>query len=157
MFNLLICFTQVAEIFGIKIFHYAGNMNFVNGHQLSSDLQDKVGVKPRLVLKFREKQAKRGGYSDPNEFENNYTLRCIVVDMSAVSKIDPGGVATLRDVVTEFSQIDVPVYLAACSPIVFDKIYKCDLLEKNQLTFMIFATVHDAVFYAQRELVTKTS
>lgn len=132
-------------------------MNFVNAHQLSSDLQDKVGVKPRLVLKYRVKQAKRDGYTDPNDFENKYTLKCIVIDMSAVSKIDPGGVSTLRDVVAEFFQIDVPVYLAACSPIVFDKIQKCDMLEKNELTFMIFATVHDAVFYAQRELVIKTA
>ncbi|OXU22031.1 hypothetical protein TSAR_012510 [Trichomalopsis sarcophagae] len=147
----------VAEIFGVKIFHYSGNLNFMNANRLSPDLQDKVGVRPRQVLKYRHKLAKKGIYAEANDFENKCTLRCIVVDMSAVSKIDSSGVVTLREVVADFAQIDIPVYLAACSALVYDKIQKCDMFEKGELSFMIFATVHDAVFFAQRELVSKSS
>ena len=150
-------FLQVAEIFGIKIFHYVGSLNFVNASHLSSVLQQTVGVSPRQVLKHRVKLAKRGIYTEPNDFETRSSLRCIVMDMSAVTYIDATGVAMLRELVHDFGQIDVPLYLAACSAAVYDQIGKCELIQKGELTFVIFATVHDAVFYAQRDIVTKSS
>ncbi|XP_058805489.1 solute carrier family 26 member 6-like isoform X2 [Phymastichus coffea] len=146
----------VAEIFGIKIFHYSGGLNFINAGQLSHDLQEKVGVKPRLVLKHRAKLAKKGIYAEPNDFETKCTIKCIVIDVGAVSKIDSSGVHALREIVADFAQIDISVYLAACSPLVYDKIQRCDQLEMGQLTFVVFATVHDAVFYAKRELMSKS-
>jgi solute carrier family 26 protein len=148
---------QVIEIFGLKIFHYAGSLNFVNSNQLISEFNKKVGAKPSEIQQYREKIAKRGLYVEPNDFDDKSTLKCIVVDMSAVSKIDSSGVKTLRDIVAEFAQIDVPVYLAACPGIVFDMIHKCDVLEKGDLTFVIFATVHDAVCFVQREHMSKST
>ncbi|XP_011498116.1 PREDICTED: solute carrier family 26 member 10-like [Ceratosolen solmsi marchali] len=150
-------YVGVAEIFGLKIFHYAGSINFVNANQLISDLRNKVGVKPSQIQKYRTKLAKKGVYVEPNDFDDKITLKCIVIDMSAVSKIDSSGVRALRDIVADFSQIDVHVYLAACSGIVFDMIQKCDLLEKGELTCIIFATVHDAVYFVQREHMSKST
>lgn len=77
--------------------------------------------------------------------------------MSAVSSVDATGVAALRDVVLDFSSINVPVYLASCSGPVYDLVYECDRLDKGELGFTIFATIHDAVFFAQRELCYKTT
>ena len=127
----------------------------MNASQLSSDLHEKVGVNPRQVLKYRTKLAKRGIYSDSNDFENKCSLRCVVIDMSAVSTIDASGVTAIREVVADFAQIDIPVYLANCSVIVYDVIHKCNKLDKAEDPFTTFATVHDAIFYAQRELVSK--
>ncbi|XP_014203830.1 solute carrier family 26 member 10 isoform X2 [Copidosoma floridanum] len=144
----------VAEIFGVKIFHYSGSLSFANASQLGPNIQAKVGVEPRKILKYRAKLMKRNGnaYAESSEFENRCTLRCIVVDMSAVSSIDSAGVAALHDVVSEFASIDVPVYLAGCLGSVYDLIHKCDILKIGELGFTVFATVHDAVFFAQREL-----
>ena len=149
--------SQVAEVYGIKIFRYAGSLNFVNSGQLGSELQEKVGVRPQQVLKWRAKLAKRGLYAEPAELESGFSLRCVVIDMSAVSRIDASGVRALRETVAEFGSIDVPVYLAACSGPVFDRIHKCELLEHGEFGFMVFATVHDAVFFAQRELLAKSA
>lgn len=114
-------------------------------------------MKPRQVLKHRAKLAKKGIYPESNDFETKYTIKCIVIDMSAVSKIDSTGVNALREIVAEYSQIDIPVYLAGCSPLVYDKIQTCDQLQMGGLTFVIFATIHDAVFFAQRDLASKSS
>ena len=73
--------------------------------------------------------------------------------MSALTYIDPTGVKALREIVEEFAQIEIPVYLAACSVSVFDNIQKCDLYEKRKSSFRIFATIHDAVFYTQRPIL----
>ena len=71
--------------------------------------------------------------------------------MSAVNYIDPTGVKALREVVEEFAEIQISIYLAACSVTVFDNIKKCDLYEKANSSFRMFATIHDAVFYSQQE------
>ncbi|KAJ8683173.1 hypothetical protein QAD02_018965 [Eretmocerus hayati] len=149
----------VADAFGIKIYHYAGSLNFVNAGHFVSDVETKVDVRPRDVLRYRAKLAKRGVYADSVELEGTRLAlaRCLIVDMSAVSRIDASGVSALRELILEFEQIDVPVYLAACPPLVFDKILRCEKLEKTQLGFVVFATLHDAVAFAQRELVAKTA
>lgn len=76
--------------------------------------------------------------------------------MSAVTYIDPTAVDILRDIVSDFGQISVPVYITSCSAMVFDRIQKCDLLQKGKLTFTIFATIHDAVHFAQQEVASKS-
>ncbi|KAL7289257.1 hypothetical protein TKK_0017194 [Trichogramma kaykai] len=150
----------VGEIFGIKIYHYAGSLNFVNSRHLGPDIYRKIGVEPSSVLKYRAKLAKRsnGNYTSSDDYENqSSSIRCIIIDMSAVTHLDSAGVSALREIRDDYAQLEIPVYISACSPLVYDVIYKCEVLKKKDMSFVIFATVHDAVFYAQRELVTKVS
>ncbi|XP_033215151.1 solute carrier family 26 member 6-like [Belonocnema kinseyi] len=140
------------EIRGTKIVHYCGSLNFVTEGQFRTQIQNAVGIVPRKVLKHRLKLAKRGLYLNENDCDND-DVQFIIVDMSALTYIDPTGVKALREIVEEFAQIEIPVYLAACSVSVFDNIQKCDLYEKGISSFRIFATIHDAVFYSERPLI----
>lgn len=141
---------QTKEISGIKIIHYAGNLNFVTERQFRSEIQQAIGIVPRKILKRRIKLSKRGLYLTDDDCDS-LDVQFIIIDMSALTYIDPTGVKTLRDIVDEYCQIEIPVYLAACTVSVFDNIQKCDIYEKGKPSFRIFATIHDAVFYSQQE------
>lgn len=41
-------------------------------------------------------------------------LKCLILDFSAVSYIDPSGVSMLKLIGQDFHRIDVPVYVAGC-------------------------------------------
>ncbi|CAB0031540.1 unnamed protein product, partial [Trichogramma brassicae] len=89
----------VGEIFGIKIYHYAGSLNFVNSRHLGPDIYRKIGVEPSSVLKYRAKLAKRsnGNYTSSDDYENqSSSIRCIIIDMSAVTHLDSAGVSALH-------------------------------------------------------------
>jgi ABC-type transporter Mla MlaB component len=45
----------------------------------------------------------------------NRELRCLILDFSSLSHIDPSGVSMLQVVTEGFQKIDIPVYIAACS------------------------------------------
>ena len=110
-------------------------------------------------MKYRAKIAKNNSriYAERDDYNQYSSIRCVVLDMSSVTHLDSSGVAVLREVVENYSLIDVPVFLASCSPSVYDFINQCEKLHKKEMGFMVFATIHDAVFFAQRELVTKNS
>ncbi|XP_015514317.1 solute carrier family 26 member 6-like isoform X1 [Neodiprion virginianus] len=145
-------FKGTTELCGIKIFHYCGGLNFANSGHLKSELFKLVGVVPREVVEERRKLTKKGLYPDPLGSEDKEALRCIILDLSAMSYIDPSGINTLRFLTTEFEKIEVPVYLAGCSGPVFEQIVKCDQFQNKEPSFRIFVGVHDAVTFIQHEL-----
>ncbi|XP_012269237.2 solute carrier family 26 member 6-like isoform X2 [Athalia rosae] len=145
-------FKGTTELCGIKIFHYCGGLNFANSGHLKSELFRLVGIIPRQVIEERKKLAKRGLYPDQHGSDEKEVLRCIIIDLSALSYVDPTGINTLKFLASEFEKIEVPIYLAGCSGPVFEQIVKCDLLDKTNPRFKIFAAVHDAVSFTQHEL-----
>ena len=44
----------------------------------------------------------------------NRELRCLILDFSSLSHIDPSGVSMLQVVTDSFQKIDIPIYIAAC-------------------------------------------
>lgn len=75
-------------------------------------------------------------------------INCIIMDMSALSYVDPSGIKMLHSIADEYSSIDVPVFIAGCSPPVFESIVKSEKFAESEQSFRIFATIHDAVTYA---------
>lgn len=141
---------QTVELTGIKIFHYCGGLNFANRHYFKSRVFKLVKVEPQKALKLRAKRAKNSMYHSKYDHDNDQNeLHCIVMDMSALSYIDPSGIGALHAIADEFSLIDVPVYLAGCSAPVVESILKCDKYAKGEHHFRIFVTIHDAVTYAR--------
>lgn len=140
------------EIPGMKIFHYCGVLNFANSSNFKSELYNTVGVNPQKVIDHRIKLREQGIYTDSEEFEDKQELRCVIIDMSALSHIDSTGVITLNSVMKEFQQIDVQFYLVSCTSPVFETIKKCDLYLHGTLTFKIFATIQDARTYLDKKL-----
>ena len=52
---------------------------------------------------------------DTQDTEDKQELRCIIMDMSALSYIDSSGVSTLHSTIKDFQQIDVHFYFANCT------------------------------------------
>ena len=95
-------------------------------------------------------------------------LRCVILDFSAVTFVDPSAVDVLRQLQSDLAKLDVVVYFAACSgefgPVrppyltllpgpVFEKFLVCDRYQKKESQFNIFPTIHDAVLFAQSHVL----
>lgn len=143
------------EIPGLKIFHYCGTLNFANSNHFKSELHKLVGVNPQQIIKHRTKLKEKGIYVDVHDSDDIGDLRCIIMDMSAVSYMDSSSVNALRAVTTEFSQIDVQFYFASCPSPIFETIKKCDLYAYGKLSFKIFATIQDAITYSENEFYSR--
>jgi solute carrier family 26 protein len=144
------------EIPGLKIFQYCGGINFATRNTFKAELLRLVDINPQKELIYRTKLTKYGDEIDVKQTESpnakiarlqrkvNRELRCLILDFSSLSHIDPSGVSMLQVVTEGFQKIDIPVYIAACSDPIYEKISKCGLL-KHKSSIRTFPTVHDAV------------
>ncbi|XP_054007384.1 solute carrier family 26 member 6-like isoform X1 [Hylaeus anthracinus] len=148
-------YKAAVEIPGLKIFQYCGTLNFANSNHFKSELYKRVGVNPHNVIEHRLKLREKGIYIDTGDSEDKQELRCIVMDMSALSYIDSSGVVALHSTITEFNQIDVNFFFVNCSSPIFEMIKKCDLYLHGKLTFKIFPTIRDAKMYLDNKFYSR--
>lgn len=45
----------------------------------------------------------------------NTNLKCLILDFSSVSYVDPSGVSMLKNVIDSFQKLAITVYFAGCS------------------------------------------
>lgn len=45
----------------------------------------------------------------------NANIKCLILEFSALSYIDPSGITTLKAIAQDFRKIDIPIYIAGCS------------------------------------------
>ncbi|KAF2888462.1 hypothetical protein ILUMI_17711 [Ignelater luminosus] len=149
------------ELEGIKIFHYRGGINFASRNTFKSELCRLVGINPQQELIMRRKLAKIEAaeeLSGSNVFiqklsnkveklkkKTKTDLKCLIVDFSAVSYIDPSGVSMIKLLGEDFHRIDVPVYVAGCCGPVYEMMKKCNVVNDKKNLIRIFPTIHDAV------------
>ncbi|XP_046815512.1 sulfate transporter isoform X1 [Vespa crabro] len=143
------------EIEGIKIFHYSGSLNFANRAHFKSEVYKLIGINPQKVIRQRLKLKQKNIHLDEQDFEHKDGLRCIIMNMSAVSYIDPAGVNVIHAVASEFSEIQIHFYLASCTSPIFEMIKKCEMYTYKELSFKIFATIEDAVSYSRSALLSR--
>lgn len=143
----------VQEIGGIKIFHYCGALNFASKAQFKKLIYEGTGVKPSKVLEKMNSSQEEKNSNERNLLLND--LKCLVMDFSALSYIDPTCVDVLCDLVAEFRDVEVQVYIAGCSGPVYETFCKCARYQKKKYNFVIFPTIHDAVLYGRRNLLEK--
>ncbi|XP_003699670.1 prestin isoform X1 [Megachile rotundata] len=145
-------FKTAVEVPGLKIYHYCGTLNFANSNYFKSELYKLIGINPQKVIeqkiKFREKEI----YMKAQDSDEKQELKCVIMDMSALSYIDSSGVSTLHSVIQEFQQIDVQFYFANCTSPIFETIKKCNLYLHKTVLLKIFATIQDAKIYYEKEL-----
>ncbi|XP_020283272.1 solute carrier family 26 member 6 isoform X2 [Pseudomyrmex gracilis] len=142
------------EIPGIKIFHYCGTLNFANNNHFKSTVYTLVGVCPQKIVKLRKQLAEEGHFLNDKNSESKSELHCVIMDMSALSYIDPSSVQVLHSIVEEFAQINVEVYFTNCPSSVYETIKKCDLYIYGTMSLQMFATVQDAVTYFQSNSIS---
>jgi len=156
----------VKELFDVKVFHYQGSINFASKNLFKSELYSAIDIHPQKELVLKKKYEK---LSSSEEFlsddvslsklkqkleklKSRTTVRCIVLDFSALSYIDSSGVTMLKLLSQEFRRIEIPIYIGGCSEPIYEMMCKCDLLNEKKNYYKIFPTVHDAVQQATSSL-----
>ncbi|XP_031828182.1 prestin isoform X2 [Nomia melanderi] len=128
------------ELPGIKIFHYAGSLNFACRQHFREEVYKVAGLTPR-------KEPDAGFKHD--ELKEIKKLRTLILDFTRVSHIDLAAATTLGNLIDEYCDADVSVYLAGCSGPVYEMTRKCNLTECRGGLFAVFPTVADAVNFAR--------
>ncbi|XP_076286440.1 prestin isoform X2 [Lasioglossum baleicum] len=128
------------ELPGIKIFHYSGSLNFACRQHFRDKVYKVAGLTPR-------KEPDVGFKHD--ELKEIKKLRTLILDFTAVSHMDPAAATTLGNLIDEYSDADVFVYVAGCSGPVYEMMRKCNLTECRGGLFAVFPTVADAVNFAR--------
>ncbi|CAG9864190.1 unnamed protein product [Phyllotreta striolata] len=140
------------EIKGLKIFQYAGGINFATRNIFKHDLFSLIGVDPQKEIinrtKLIDEQSKLTTNKDKIDKlkkKVNYKLKCVIMDFSTVSSADPSGIKMLSSVVESFEKIDVLVYIVGCTDPVYNLMDKCGLLTAKSEYLRLFPSIHDAV------------
>ncbi|KAG7202324.1 hypothetical protein KM043_018656 [Ampulex compressa] len=138
-------FKGTVEIPGIKILHYSGSLNFACKQQFRSEVYKVTEIVPQKILNRRAKATdKQEGNQDTK------MLSVLILDFTALFHVDLTGATTIRNIVTEYCDLEILVYIAGCSGPVYETMRKCGLLECEQSRFFaIFPTVADAVHFAR--------
>ncbi|KMQ92247.1 solute carrier family 26 member 6-like isoform x1 protein [Lasius niger] len=144
-------YKAAVEIHGVKIIHYCGTLNFANNNYFRSIVYRLIGTCPRKMIKHRRKLAEENHFLDDRDSEGRHELQCIIMDMSALSYIDPSSVQMLHLIVEEFTQVNIKFYFVNCPSPIFEMIKKCDLYIYGELSLKIFATIQDAIAYFRNE------
>lgn len=104
--TMVICL-QAEEIAGIKIFHYCGSLNFASRMSFKSELCSLIRID--LAREMRNQMT-----SMQPRYES-INLKCMIIDFSALSYIDPSGVSSLKLLINDFNKLSINVYIAGAS------------------------------------------
>jgi len=96
-----------------------------------------------------------GHFLDEKNSRGICELQCIIMDMSALSYIDPSSIQVLHVIVEEFTQVNIEFYFVNCPSPIFETIKKCDLYVYGIMSLKIFATIQDAITYFQNEIASR--
>lgn len=77
--------------------------------------------------------------------KSNINFKSLILDFTALSFIDPSAVIMLKQLITEFNNLNIRVTIAGCSVPVYEVLRKCELVEEN--INLLFPSVHDAVVH----------
>ncbi|XP_022902942.2 prestin-like isoform X1 [Onthophagus taurus] len=130
----------VKEIEKIKIFHYCGSLNFATKHTFKNHLSRKIGFNPNELLTKLEQ--------NKNALPL-IVIKCIIIDCSAITYVDPSGGDLLRDLSKTYEKLGIRFYVATCSGPIYETLKKCEKYDEKEGSLELFPTIHDAVLYAQ--------
>ncbi|XP_003707668.2 prestin isoform X2 [Megachile rotundata] len=136
-------YKSTVEVPGIKIFHYCGSLNFACRQQFREQVYKIAGHRPRKNL----------GHEELKEIKELHTL---VLDLSALTHMDLAGATTLGNLISEYCDMNIAVYVAGCSGPVYEMMRKCNLTEYGGSLYSMFPTVADAVHFARCNELTHT-
>jgi len=112
-----------------------------------------VGIHPQDI--DQRNSTEEDHFLGEKNSEDGQELRCIIMDMSALSYIDPSSVNILHLVVEEFAEVNIEFYFAGCSSPIFEMIMKYDTYVYDTLSLKIFPTIQDAVTFFQTEIIPR--
>lgn len=146
----------------VLVFRYQAPLYYANKDTFLKALYKRIGVEPFLELTRRKKEEKKAKMSAKQEngdktngevvvglINSELDFHSVVLDCSAMPFIDSSGMATIKALVKEYSDIGVSVCLASCNTSVIDTLQKGGFFGKNDqnMSNLLFYTVHTAVEY----------
>ncbi|KAL2091244.1 hypothetical protein ACEWY4_013507 [Coilia grayii] len=78
-----------------------------------------------------------------------WDIHSIILDLSTTNFIDTVTIKLLRNIVHDFGEIDIDVYIAGCQATVVEELEQGGFFSDSMTKGRLFATVHDAVLYCQ--------
>lgn len=81
-------------------------------------------------------------------------MKCLILDFSALTSIDPSGVQLLKILIQDFNKLFISILIAGCSCPVHEVMKKCELQSLQGKHFQLFPSVHDAVYYIETGSIT---
>jgi solute carrier family 26, other len=113
------------EVPDVKIFRYAGAINFAT----------RAAFKKALYKSLGDMQ----------------TMKVLIIDLSFVLHLDAAGCKCLADIRDNLNEQHIDFFLAGAADCVYDALLRAEAYAAG--TFQIFSTVHDGVLFAHRRLV----
>uniref|UniRef100_A0A8B9KRL0 Solute carrier family 26 member 6 n=1 Tax=Astyanax mexicanus TaxID=7994 RepID=A0A8B9KRL0_ASTMX len=167
-------YNQVTQIPGIVIFRSSATLYFANAEMYTDHLYEKSGVDVTKLLNHKKKlEAKRlrqekkeakkkaketvrtdkdvvvvvaGPQLDPSLDPS--LPKAIILDLSPVNFLDTVGVKTLRNIIKDYGDAGVKVFLSGCQSCVIENLETGDFFSEKITKAVIFSTVHDAVLHS---------
>lgn len=103
----------------MKIFHYGGGLSFASKGTFRELLVRKTQIDAAAILRRRAFLKERGIHEDDELF-----LKCVILDFSCLTFIDPSGVDVLKSVQEDYEQLGISMYITGSSGnISFKQIY----------------------------------
>lgn len=141
-------YKSAEEINSIKIFHYCGSLNFASRSAFKTELCSLIG----LNLSKETRKMFKAQSNPENKPYTTLDIKCVIIDFSALSYVDPSGCTALKLLISEFNKISINIYIAGCSCPTYEMMKKCGVKELDNGSFKYYPTVHDAVHHAVEEL-----
>ncbi|KAL4630676.1 solute carrier family 26 member 6-like [Arapaima gigas] len=76
-----------------------------------------------------------------------WDIHSIILDLSPANFIDTVAIKTMKNIIQDFGEIDVDVYIAGCQATVVEQLEQGDFFNDSITKGHLFATIHDAVLY----------
>lgn len=107
--DLFVAIEQAEEMDSIKIFHYCGSLNFASRALFKSELCSLINID--LASEILRNQVS----SSLQQHYESMSIKCLIIDFSALSYIDPSGVSALKLLIADFNKLCISVFIAGAS------------------------------------------
>ncbi|XP_054714759.1 sulfate transporter-like isoform X2 [Uloborus diversus] len=122
------------EVTGIKIIHFESALYFINKELFKNYIEKHVPLK---IATAEDSETK-----NPSS-----QIHRIIIDCSTFTFVDIAGLEALLEVMKEYKDIGIVVFLSGCSIAMQGVMEKANFQEKVPHHPAIFPTIHDAVVY----------
>lgn len=129
---------RAKEIEAIKIFQYAGAINFASATSFKRHLYKLISVTTKTIRKASLQMV---------EAEKLIETRTLIIDLSHVTHLDIAGSKTLIEIQKEMELFNTQTIITSPNDRVFDAMKHAEVLGIGK--FQVMASIHDAVIYAK--------
>ncbi|XP_076357454.1 prestin-like isoform X2 [Tachypleus tridentatus] len=145
---------------GIRICHFGASLYFANKEFFRSEIYRLAGVHPQELSRHTSTPALGDGakfslleeddlkksISQPSLWDDSHVY-CVILSSSAIGYVDTAGAKAILEVVKEYADAGIVVYLAGLTDSLLERLERLEFFEHIPRDH-IFPSVHDAVVFA---------